>query len=319
VKIGITGGAGFIGSNLTRSLVLDGYETLVLDDFSTGLLSNLKDLNCEIIRGSLTDSSVVSEFIDNVDFVFHLAARGSVPRSISDPQQTFDTNVVGTQILLEEIRKKSVPVVFSSSSSVYGDNPQLPKVETIRLSPISPYAASKASGEYMMSSYARSYGLSCRIFRFFNVYGPGQRPDHIYSAVIPKWIWAALKGEEVKIFGDGEHVRDFTFISDVVNVLKNAISSRVHEDEPINLALGNPVSLNQLIRILQSWFPNLNSVHQPARLGDVKSSYNNPEKLLSFMPNIKTTELKQGLDITIEWLRRELLGREPEKGSETSS
>jgi UDP-glucose 4-epimerase len=319
VKIGITGGAGFIGSNLARSLSHDGYEIVILDDLSTGLLTNLKDFDCEFINGSLTNSSVVAEFIDHVDFVFHLAARGSVPRSISDPQQTFDTNVLGTQTLLEGVRKKNLPVVFSSSSSVYGDNPDLPKHEMVRLSPISPYAASKASGEFLITSYEKSYRLSCRIFRFFNVYGPGQRPDHIYSAVIPKWIWAALKGEELKIFGDGNHIRDFTFIDDVVAVLRHSISSKVHLEGPINLALGNPVSLNQLVGLLQNWFPDLEHRFLPSRLGDVKSSYNNPEKLFSFMPNLEVTGLRHGLEVTIEWLQQEHMNRQRQESNESTS
>ena len=303
--IGVTGGAGFIGSNLIESLLGQGHKVRVLDDFSTGLRSNISEFDCDVLEGSLVDVGTVSRFIDGLHFVYHLGARGSVPRSIADPQQTFQANVLGTQNLLEVIRKESIPLVFSSSSSVYGDNEQLPKEETLMLSPISPYAASKAAAEHLIQAYAKSYNLNCQIFRFFNVYGPRQRPNHIYSAVIPKWIWSALGHKEVNIFGNGEQIRDFTFVGDVVKVLSHALSYEGISTSPINLALGKPINLNALAATLQTWFPAMKVTHLPPRKGDVERSYNSPLKLKAFIPDLAPTPLELGLESTIRWLKDE--------------
>lgn len=306
MRIGITGGAGFIGSNLARSLVHQGHKIRIIDDFSSGLVANITDLDCEVVQGSFADVDKVWNFLDGVEFVFHLGARGSVPRSIVSPQRTFDVNVVGTQNLLEAIRKLRVPFVFSSSSSVYGNNRHLPKAESLVLDPITPYAASKAASEHMIQAYAKSYDLDCRIFRFFNVFGPRQRPDSAYSAVIPKWIWAALHNNEIQIFGDGEQLRDFTYIEDVVTILSHSITRTHTFDSPINLAFGKPISLNLIVEILRNWFPEMKISFQPPRNGDVQHSYSDSEKLNAYIPNFSPTPLKHGLEKTIEWLSTEL-------------
>jgi UDP-glucose 4-epimerase len=305
VKVGVTGGAGFIGSNLVESLLLDGHKVTVFDDLSSGLRSNIEFLDCEFIEGSLVNQEALNLFVQEVDFVFHLAARGSVPRSMSSPRETFDANILGTQNLLDAVKAKRLPIVFSSSSSVYGNNPQLPKEESLLLDPISPYAASKAAGEHLVSAYAKSFQLECQIFRFFNVYGPRQRPDHIYSAVIPRWIWSALRGEEIRIFGDGNQVRDFTFVQDVVTVLKRTLTTLERSSGPINLALGNPTSLNTLVDLIRFWFPTLRVSYHPPRGGDVEKSYGDPRLLQEFSPDLLATGLETGLEKTILWLTEE--------------
>ena len=184
LRVLVTGGAGFIGSNLVKSLLSHNHKVIVLDDFSTGLKSNLSGLEVEVFEGSVANKKILNDAAKNIDSIVHLAARGSVPRSIRNPQATFDVNVQGTLNICEIAREQFIPVVFSSSSSVYGANTSDNKLENAWLSPLSPYAASKLSGEALMLSFANSFCIQTAVFRLFNVYGPGQRPEHQFSAMV---------------------------------------------------------------------------------------------------------------------------------------
>jgi UDP-glucose 4-epimerase len=302
-RIAITGGAGFVGSNLTRSLVEKNYEVVVVDDLSTGLKSNLFGIKCDFHEVSIEDFSGLSKALNDCKYIFHLAARGSVPRSIKNPRATFDVNVYGTMNVLECAKKYGAAVAFSSSSSVYGANVELPKSERMWLAPLTPYAASKLTGESLVQSYASSYGLKAITYRFFNIFGPWQRPDHDYAAVIPKWIWKLMHKETIEIFGDGTQSRDFTYIDSVVSILINGMKRELHHPDPINLAFGSKISLNESVEILKARFPDLKVNYLPERLGDVRNSQNNPDKLFSLFPNIELMSFESALDETITWYK----------------
>lgn len=301
-KVLITGGAGFIGSNLTKSLIGQGHSVVVMDDYSTGLASNLSGLDVEVFEGSINSFALVEDAAIGVDAIVHLAARGSVPRSLRNPKATFAVNVEGTLNICDVARLRSIPVIFSSSSSVYGANTRDKKLENEWLSPLSPYAASKLSGEATVVSFARSFGIRTGVFRLFNVYGPGQRPEHQYSAVIPKWIWAAIRGEELKVFGDGNTSRDFTYIDDVVQVLGTCISADRYFDGVTNLAFGNPVTLLDVIDEIRELLPNISLIHSETRPGDIRNSDNGSLRLRELFPEVQPTTLPEGIFRTKEWL-----------------
>ena len=223
----VTGGAGFIGSNLTNHLISKGHEVIVVDDLSTGLQRNISNEVLSFHKISITEFDKLHQAIRECETIFHLAARGSVPRSVTNPTATHEVNVTGTLNVLEIARDTQAHVIFSSSSSVYGRNTNLPKDETMWLSPMSPYAASKLAGEAYVQAYAASYDMRCTILRLFNVFGPHQRPDHQYAAVLPKWIWNAIQGNSIEVYGDGTHSRDFTYIETVVNVAIAAMEKQI--------------------------------------------------------------------------------------------
>ena len=301
--VAVTGGAGFVGTNLVRALLERGYEVTVLDDLSTGLKTNLEGLRCRFHLHSLTDFPRVHKSLEGCDYIFHLAARGSVPRSIKNPRATLEVNVIGTFNVLESARITGTPVAFSSSSSVYGLNETLPKSEDMWVAPLTPYGASKLSGEALMHSYAISYGLQILTYRFFNIFGPWQRPDHDYAAVIPKWIWKLINGQRIEIFGDGEHSRDFTYIETVISVLIDGMKSNLSHPSPINLAFGSRITLNQLVSILKKSFPALESIHQDNRIGDVRNSQNDPKLLRSIFPDIEPIDFETSIARTLDWYR----------------
>jgi UDP-glucose 4-epimerase len=219
VRYVVTGGAGFIGSHLVERLVRDGAEVVVLDDFSTGKRDNLTPWldQIEIIEGSVTDMHACARAVQEADFVLHQAARPSVPRSLRDPLGSHDVNATGTLVLLMAAREAGDRrVIYASSSSVYGDTPDLPKRENATPHPRSPYAVSKLTGEHYCLAFTASFRLETVVLRYFNVYGPRQDPDSPYAAVIPRFVAAALAGEPPEITGDGEQTRDFTHVTDVV-------------------------------------------------------------------------------------------------------
>jgi len=306
VRVGITGGAGFIGSNLAQHLVKYGYTVSVLDNLETGFLSNLEGVNANLVRADLKNLNEVEGFFqkEEIDYCIHLGALGSVPRSIDTPRASFEANAIATLNVLESVKKRSIPIIFSSSSSVYGKNPKLPKIEKDWLSPISPYAASKLAAEAMTLAFRESYGISTLVYRLFNVYGPKQNPDSLYAAVIPKWIFAAFKGEPLVVYGDGEQKRDFTFVDDVVQILSRSIRENHDADYPVNLAFGNPVTLNEIIGVFKSYFGGIKVEYKEIRKGDIRNSESNPKALSDLHNNqIKETPLEKGLIATFDWYK----------------
>jgi len=301
MKVVVTGGAGFVGSNLSRNLISRGHEVIIIDDLSTGLLDNVPK-GVEFVKSSVLDKNLISKVISGSEVVVHLAARGSVPRSIKNPVATHEVNSTGTLSILECARAANAHFIFSSSSSVYGANTTLPKTEEMVLKPLTPYAASKMAGEALSLAYANSYELQVTTFRFFNIYGPWQRPDHQYAAVIPKWIWQAINGEEIVVYGDGEQTRDFTSVSTVVEILTSTLENKFYHPQPINLAFGNRISLNEVLENLKVHFQNIRVNYVEARSGDVKDSQNQPDLVNSYFPKIKPKEFQDGLLETIDWL-----------------
>jgi len=299
----VTGGAGFVGTNLVRRLLVEGHAPVVLDDFSTGLESNLAGLDVEVHRGSLIDPEFVARAVDGVESVVHLGARGSVPRSIEFPVPTHEVNATGTLNVLQAARASGVHVIMSSSSSVYGANPLLPKVERTWTQPLSPYAASKLAGEGYMLGYQASYGMPTLVFRFFNIFGPWQRPDHDYAAVVPKWLWKAMTGQVIEVHGDGTQTRDFTYVDSVIDVLVDAVERQVSLDTPVNLAFGRRHSLLDVLERIERLLgvtPRVEFV--PPRVGDVKNSENDPALLRSVFPSVEPVDLDPALERTAAWL-----------------
>jgi len=303
MKVLVTGGAGFIGTNLTLNLLSSGYEVKVFDDLSTGLKANIPK-DADFVNASILEASQIDKAIKDCEVVVHLGARGSVPRSIKDPIATHNVNATGTLNVLEAARNSQCHYIFSSSSSVYGSNMILPKNEDMVLRPITPYAASKMSGEALSLGYAKSYGLAVSTFRFFNIFGPWQRPDHEYAAVLPKWISKCMKGDEIEIFGDGEQTRDFTYAGTVINVIIDCISNKILHPEPVNLAYGNNISLNKVTELLKNSFPDLKVKYLSPRAGDVLHSKNDPEFVQSLYPSVNVEKFETSLQETINWFKK---------------
>jgi UDP-glucose 4-epimerase len=302
-KVGVTGGAGFIGSNLTRRLISEGHDVFVFDDLSTGLISNVDQSNCTFINASITDHQALHSALKDCQTIFHLAARGSVPRSIKNPVATHDVNATGTLNVLEVARSNRAHVIFSSSSSVYGRNVQLPKDESMWLGPMTPYAASKLAAEGYVQAYASTYKVPVTLLRFFNVFGPRQRPDHEYAAVLPKWIWLAMQGKAIDVYGDGSASRDFTYIDTVLDIAMTAMNERVLTEGAMNLAFGNRIFLSDAIEMLRKHFPDLQVNYVAERLGDVKESQNAPELLKRLFPKLQPKLFGAALDETVLWLK----------------
>jgi UDP-glucose 4-epimerase len=302
-KVAVTGGAGFIGSNLTRRLISEGHEVVVIDDLSTGLISNVDQEKSTFHQVSITDSIALHAALKDCQTIFHLAARGSVPRSIKNPVATHDVNATGTLNVLEAARESGAHVIFSSSSSVYGRNMQLPKDESMWLGPMTPYAASKLAAEGYVQAYASAYNVPTTLLRFFNVFGPRQRPDHEYAAVLPKWIWLAMQGQPIDVYGDGTASRDFTYVDTVLDIAMTAMKEKVVTEGAMNLAYGNRIFLNETIEMLKKHFPDLQVNYKSERLGDVKESQNDPELLKKLFPKIQPKEFEKALSETIEWLK----------------
>ena len=299
----ITGGAGFIGSNLAERLVQRGHEVRVLDDLSTGRQENLEGLDLDFRKGTLLDEAEVDAAVRGVDAIVHLAAIGSVPRSVAFPRASHDANATGTLNVLEAARAHGGPqVVVASSSSVYGSNPALPKSEQQWTRPMSPYAVSKLTTEAYTIAYQASYGLPTLAARFFNVYGPRQDADHPYAAVIPRFISAALAGRAIEVHGDGEQTRDFTFVGTVCDALIRSVEDRMTSPSPINFALGTNTSLMSLIEVLEAVTGRAIRVeHVEPRVGDVRDSQADGILFRETFPGIDETPLEEGLRRTVAW------------------
>jgi UDP-glucose 4-epimerase len=302
-KVAVTGGAGFIGSNLTMRLLSKGYEVTVVDDLSTGLYSNVNQETTTFYQVSITDQKGLSVALKDCETIFHLAARGSVPRSIKNPVATHDVNATGTLNVLEVARETGAHVLFSSSSSVYGRNTLLPKDESMWLGPMTPYAASKLAAEGYVQAYASAYHVPTTLLRFFNVFGPRQRPDHEYAAVLPKWIWLAMQGQPIDVYGDGTASRDFTYVETVLDIAMTAMKDKVTTEGAVNLAYGNRIFLNDTIEMLKKHFPDLQVNYKENRLGDVKESQNAPGLLRTLFPTISPKPFEVALAETVDWLK----------------
>lgn len=313
MKIVITGGAGFIGSNLARSLARHSEvtEVRIIDNLSTGYKGNLVDISAHFYEGDVQEADLLDEVLRGADAVVHLAALPSVPRSLKDPLATHHANATGTLHVLEAARRAgNLHVIAASSSSVYGATPNLPKHEDLPTAPLSPYAVSKLTTEAYLGAYQHSFGLPVLPFRFFNVYGPGQRADHPYAAVIPKWIDAALSGRPIPLHGDGTQTRDFTYVGTVCDVLTEAVLRRVTAFGPMNLAFGNRVSLRELLAEIEIATGCSTTTSQFApRDGDVRHSQASAARLRTAFPEVGCLPLRQGVQMTAEWLRSSVSGR----------
>lgn len=336
----VTGGAGFIGGHLCDALLSLGATISVLDDLSNSTLEHLSGLielepeRVRFMHGSLLDDEALARAItvnptngqqpECCKTVFHLAALGSVPQSVREPQRTWSVNATGTLRVLEAARSGGNPrainkgtskverVVSISSSSVFGNHPQMPKTEDQLLQPLSPYAASKAAGEHLAASYAACYGLSTVSLRFFNVFGPRQSADSAYAAVIPAMTKKLLDGEAPVIFGDGEQTRDFTFVSNaVLAVLMAGASTTQLKGQALNIGAGQRISVNQLAASLTQLCERqgVRPIYEPERAADVKHSYADTslaKQLIGYEP---VTTLESGLAETVEWFKRTMADR----------
>ena len=288
----VTGGAGFIGSNIAEALVKRGDRVRVLDNFVTGRRENLVAVGTvELVEGDLRNADEVRRAVEGVDGVFHQAALRSVPRSVDDPMSSNEVNVTGTLQLLMACRAAKVRrVVYASSSSVYGDDPALPKVETLPTNPISPYAVSKLGAEHYCRTFARLYGLETVSLRYFNVFGPRQNPESIYSAVIPRFLDQALQREPLEVHGDGLQSRDFTYIDNVVQGNLRAMSTPGVSGEVFNIACATRHSLLDIAEHIGRFVGRtLERHHVAPRAGDVKHTLADIEKarrLLGYEPTV---------------------------------
>ncbi|HZG49050.1 MAG TPA: SDR family oxidoreductase [Thermoleophilaceae bacterium] len=305
MKILVTGGGGFIGSHLVDRLLADGHDVRVLDNFATGRRENLIHVleHIEVVEGDLQSYERVHTAVVGCEIVLHQGALPSVPRSVQDPLTSNATNVTGTLNVLLAARDAGVKrVVYASSSSIYGANPELPKHEGLLPQPISPYAVAKLAGEGFCRSFHEVFGLETVALRYFNVFGPRQDPLSQYAAVVPNFISALLEGEQPVVFGDGEQSRDFTYVGNVVEGNVLAMNAEGVAGKPYNIAAGDRTTLNELLRhIGRLMGKQAGARYEAARLGDVKHSQADvsaAERDLGYSVNVSVEE---GLRITIDW------------------
>jgi UDP-glucose 4-epimerase len=309
-KVLVTGGGGFIGSNLTEALLRMGHQVRVLDNFSTGKRENLIFAQIypgpEIIEGDIQNLETCRRAAAGVEYVFHQAALPSVQRSVEDPITAHSVNAGGTLNILLAAREAGVKrVMYAASSSVYGDTPTLPKKEEMPSTPLSPYALQKYMGEEYCRLFSSLYGLETVSLRYFNIFGPKQDPNSLYSAVIPRFINALVSGSRPTVYGDGEQSRDFTYIQNVVEANLLAMDAKLLKGESINIACGGRVSLNQLLAILKEILDvKIDAVYEAPRKGDVKHSLadiRRAKKMLNYVPKV---DIREGLEKTVEYFRK---------------
>ena len=302
MKAIITGGAGFIGSNLAEVLSRDN-EVIILDDLSTGNDANIRGLEIELVKGSVTDLDLLRKIFEGADYVFHQAAIPSVPRSIKDPVSTNEANVTGTLKVLIAARDCSVKkVIFASSSSAYGDTPELPKREDMNPNPLSPYAVTKLIGEYYCNVFDEVYDLKTVALRYFNVYGPKQDPHSDYAAVIPKFIKRIQEGKPPIIYGDGTQTRDFTSVDDVVSA--NILAAESDAKGVYNVATGKRITINELASVIMAIMGrDLDPIHEKPREGDVLHSLGDITKAKKDFGYAPGDKLEANLKETVKWFR----------------
>ena len=303
----VTGGAGFIGSNIVEELVRRGEDVVVLDDLSTGRSSNLDSVLGDIrfIEGDIRDRETVDRALEGVDYVLHQAALASVPRSIQEPVLVNEVNVGGTLTMLERSRIAGVKgFVYAASSSAYGDSEVLPKREEMPPRPMSPYAVSKLVGEHYCSVYSNVYGLPTVSLRYFNVFGPRQDPASQYAAVVPIFISRLLEGGGATIYGDGEQSRDFTYVKNVVDANLLAAVSDGARGEMVNIACGTRYTVNELYaRVRELVGGGEEPTYEEPRPGDVKHSQADVEKARELLGFSCGVSFEEGLKKTVEWYR----------------
>lgn len=305
-KVLVTGGAGFIGSNLADELIRQGARVTIIDNLITGFRENLDEINgdFDFIEGDINDDAAVAKAIDGVEVVFHQAALPSVPRSVENPEETHQACVNGTLNLL--LKSKAAGVrrfIYAASSSAYGDQPTLPKVETMRADPLSPYAVAKLTGELYCRSFHTVYGMETISLRYFNVFGPRQNPSSMYSGVISKFVDDLMTGNTPVIYGDGEHSRDFTYVDNVVNANIKAANATEGIGQSINVANGERITLNELLEVVKkiTGKVDVTADHQPLRAGDVKDSQADNSRAVEWLGYEKLVDLEEGLRRTIDW------------------
>jgi len=310
-KFLVTGGAGFIGSNICRKLVSQGCFVRVIDNLLTGRKSNLADVidKIEFIEADMGDESVARAAMRDIDIVLHQGALPSVPKSVDNPAATHRHCVDATFTLLLAARDAGIKrFVYAASSAAYGDTPVLPKVETMPVDPLSPYAVAKLVGEYYCSVFYKVFGLETISLRYFNVFGPYQDPTSQYAAAIPAFVMSILNGKPPTVYGDGEQSRDFTYIDNVVSANILAAGAKQTKGEVVNIACGEVVTVNQIIDMINEFVGrNVKPIYVPSRAGDVKHSLADislAKKLIGFKPLVS---FRQGLELAIDWYRDNLL------------
>jgi nucleoside-diphosphate-sugar epimerase len=303
----VTGGAGFIGSNTVDELVRRGHGVVVLDDLSSGKEDNLAEIRNKItfVKGSITDIEAVQKAMQQAEYVIHLAARTSVPRSMKDPLDTNRINVEGTLNVLVAARDNKVKrVVFAASSSAYGETPTLPKTESMQPQPISPYGVSKYVGELYAQTFGRCYGLENVSLRYFNIFGPRQDPDSPYSGVLARFTASFLSGTQPTVFGDGEQTRDFTFVENAVQANLLACEAPNASNQVFNIGTGFRISLNQTLDLLRRITgKNLAAKYEPPRDGDIRDSQADIRKACDTLGYEPTVQFEEGLQRTFDWYR----------------
>ena len=305
MKYLITGGAGFIGSHIARALLEQGADVRVLDNFSSGKRENLTGLDVEILEGDLRDASTVTRAVQGVEVIFHEAAFVSVPESMEKPQECLDVNVTGTSMLFEAARKAGVGrVVIASSAAVYGDSDAMPLVENTPLMQLSPYAVSKRIDEMYAELFTNQFGLEVAALRYFNVYGPRQRPDSMYAAAVPIFIRRMLDNKPITVYGDGGQTRDLINVRDVVQANLLASQHPAAPGQIFNVCTGVETRILDLLDILYKLFPNApKHIHAETRAGDIYRSIGTPKKIkdtLGFDPKVT---LAEGLKEAVEEMR----------------
>lgn len=305
-KVLVTGGAGFIGSNLADALVEQGARVVILDNLITGFRENLEEIkgDFEFVEGDLNDDDKLERALQGIEIVFHQAALPSVPRSVDNPKETHLACVDGTFNLLLKSKEAGVRrVVYAASSSAYGNQEDLPKKETMCPEPLSPYAAAKLMGEYYCQVFSSVYNLETLCLRYFNVFGPRQNPSSHYSGVISRFVDALMGGKTPIIYGDGETSRDFTYVANIVNANINAAQTDKGIGEVINVANGERISLNELLEVLKkiTGKTDVSADYQEERLGDVKHSQADITRAKEWLDYQKLVDLEEGLQKTIDW------------------